>query len=107
MKFIFTWIPRIILILIVVFLLISVPVFFMLSDEPPSIEDAPWKIQTYSSDEFKLPSRFYYAESIEYIDGVLVLTGQWWNYDGEKYHKHTVEKSFPECEYGNIDIWRR
>ena len=107
MRLIFTWIPRIILILIVAFLIISAYAFFLHSNEPPSIKDSPWIIQTYSNDEFRIPSRYYYVESIEYIDGTPIAKNHWWSYDGEKYHKHSGDKPFSIDEYGKVDITRR
>ena len=107
MRFLFRWIPRVIVIVIALFLVISAFSYFLRSSEPPSVEDAPWVIQTYSVDEFRLPSRYYYAESVEYISGAPVAKGHWWDFDGKNYHKHSEDRLFSLDEYGKVDIRRR
>lgn len=107
MRLIFIWLPRVIFIIIVLFLIISAISFFLRPSEPPSAKTAPWIIQTYSVDEFRMPSRYYYAENVEYIEGTPVAKVHWWTFDGEKYHKHSGDKQFPIFEYGKVDIKRR
>jgi len=103
----FIWVGRIIIILVVIFILLSAAAYFLRTGEPPSVKDAPWAIQTYSVDEFRIPSRIYYAEAIEYIDGYPVAQKHWWSFDGKNYKKHSGDKPFPIELYGNIDIRRR
>jgi len=74
---------------------------------PPSVKDAPWAIQTFSNDEFKIPSRVYYTEIIEIQQDGTPVIRNYWNYDGERYHRYRGEKSFPVDLYGNIQIVRR
>lgn len=109
MKFIIKWLPRIAVASIVIFLIISAFAFFLRPGEPPSPDKAEWCVQTYTNDGFRLPSRYYYGEGIKYIDGEInpVLTGWWWSYDGENYHKHKGDKIFPFDEYGKVDVIRR
>ena len=108
MRRIFKWIGRIIIGLIVLVLLLGALTWFQnKAMEPPSIEDAPWAVQTFSNDEFRVPSRIYYAETIERReDGTWVLIN-YWDYDGKRYHHHKAEKPFPLDLYGNIQIVRR
>jgi len=101
------WVGRIIFGLFVIFLIISAIAYFAKPGNPPSIDKASWVIQTYSNDEFKMPSRIYYAESLEYIDGVPVAKGKWWSFDGRSYHQHKGDKPFPVEEYGKVDIIKR
>ena len=106
----FLWVGRIVFILVVLFVVISLAAFFLRSSgppSPPSIKDAPWVIQTYSLDEFQTPSRYYYAETVEFINGAPIAKGHWWSFDGKKYHKHSGDKMFSLDEYGKIDITRR
>ena len=74
---------------------------------PPSVEDAPWAVQTYSNDEFRIPARIYFAEHIEIVEGVPIMSGSWWTYDGKHYHRHSGEKPLTPDEYGPVNIIRR
>ena len=87
--------------------MLSAAAYFIRTGTPPSVKDAPWSIQTYSVDEFRIPSRIYYAESIEYIDGSPVAKGHWWSLDGDSYKKHSGDKAFPVDLYGKVNIKRR
>jgi hypothetical protein len=107
MKNVLKWGGRLVLVIVIIFLIISVFAFFFRPSIPPSVEKAPYVLQTYTNDQFRLPSRYYYGEAAEYIDGVLMLTGHWWNYDGKNYHKHKGDKPFPVDEYGKVDLRRR
>ncbi len=107
MRLLFRWVPRLILCGIVLFVLIGVVAYFINKPpEPPSIEDAPWAIQTYSNDELRIPARVYYAASME-LRGDTPVAIVYWDFDGKHYRKHGGEKVFPQNEYGNISITRR
>jgi len=104
--FIIKWIVRGIGVILVLMIVLGVISFLFRLGEAPSISKAPWAIQTYSNDEMRIPSRYYYAESVDIIDGTPVITG-YWTYDGKKYRHQRGDKAFPLAEYGNIDIVRR
>ncbi len=106
MKILFRWVPRLILIAIILFLFVGVIAYLVKSDEPPSVKDAPWAIQTYSNDEFRIPSRIFYAKEVEIIDSTPIIK-EYWSYDGAKYKHHKKDKAFPVDVYGNIGITRR
>ena len=107
MKLLFKWIPRLILSVIILFVVGGVVTYLInKTTELPSIKDAPWAIQTYSNDEFLIPSRIYFAEEVEIVDGAPVIT-HYWNYDGERYKSHKGNKAFPEDVYGPVKITRR
>lgn len=101
------WLFRIGAGVIVVILILSAFAFFLKADKPSSVDNAPWGIQTYTNDKFRIPSRYYYAEGIEYKQGVLTIVGSWWSWDGRKYHRHNDIKQFPEKECGKVDVIRR
>ena len=87
------WLVRIGLILVALVLVISVVAYFSLkSTQPPDNKDAPYILQDYYEEEgLNMPTRYYYTESIEIIDGNAVLH-KYWRYDGAKYHKVNEEK---------------
>lgn len=103
----FIWIGRIVLIVFIVFIIVSAIAFFQSSNKPPSIEKAPFIVQTYTTDEFRLPSRYYYGESLEYVNGNPVLKGSWWSFDGKNYHRHEGDITFSIEDYGKIDVIKR
>ena len=104
MKTFMKWASRVVTGTVLLFFLLSAVMCFMQPGEPPETE---WGVQTYTNDQFRIPSRYYYGDSIEYIDGYPVLKGSWWSYDGKKYHKHKGDKEFPVSEYGKVDVIRR
>ena len=65
--------------------------FYLKSIEIP--DDAHWAVQLYyiGEDNVKIPTRYYYAESVELQEGNVVLL-KYWTYDGERYIKHYEEK---------------
>jgi hypothetical protein len=101
------WAGRLVFGIFFVFLLLSAVAFVFKAPAPPGIEDAQWGIQTYSNDEFRVPSRIYYTNKIEVVNGVPIAKNSWWSYDGRNYHRHNGDKTFSPTVYGNIDIIRR
>lgn len=107
MKFLKKWFFRLILCGIVLIIIIGVIAYIAnRSTIPPSVESAPWAIQTYSNDELKIPSRIYLAETVEIVDGMAIATN-YWRYDGKRYKRDRGDIVFPEELYGNIKITRR
>jgi len=107
MRLIFRWIPRIILCFIILFAFVGVVAYLInKSGELPSVEKAPWAIQTFSNDEHQIPCRVYYATEIEIIDGTPTVQ-EYWSYDGDRYKRHKELKEFPQDVYGNVGIMRR
>ena len=104
--FIIKWIVRGIGIVVLLFIVLGVVSFLNRPVEPPSVKDAPWAIQTYSQDEQRIPSRIYYAVSIEYTDNTPIIK-DYWSFDGKKFIKQEGEKAFPPERYGDILIVRR
>ncbi len=109
-KRVITWIVRGISILIILLILGGVISFaasyFSRPAVAPSIDNAPWSIQTYSVDEMRVPSRIYYAESVGQ-DGQTPVITNYWTYNGKKYYYHRGNKEFPVSEYGAIQIVKR
>jgi hypothetical protein len=104
MKFILKWSARFIGILLIILIIVGVITFLWPKiAESPSVEKAPYGIQTYSVDSMKVPSRVYYASRVEFEGNTAVITG-YWSYDGKKYTYHEDKKSFPFAEYGSINI---
>ena len=103
------WIPRLLILAIILFVIVSfgscliTKIFY----DVPDVQSAPWAIQSYSNDEFRIPSRFYLASDVDTLpDGTIVARAPWWSYDGKKYHKQKEDKPFPVNLYGKIDVWR-
>lgn len=69
--------------------------FEMKTNQPPSIEDAPWAAQTFSEDGMRIPSRLYYASEVAIIRGEMFVK-DYWTFDGKRYKKHTGEKALPK-----------
>ncbi len=67
-------------------------------NNPPSITEAPWSVQT--------SSRFYYAKEYLVIDGVPTIRN-YWTFDGQHYHFVQGTMPFPKREYGQVAIIRR
>ncbi len=100
------WIVRGIGLLLVLMLVAGTISFFNQPDIAPSMEDAPWAIQTYSNDAFHIPSRIYYAKKLEYIYNCPTIIG-FWSFDGKDYKFSKESKSFPYKDFGDILIVRR
>lgn len=100
------WIVRGIGVIALIMIIIGAVYYFIGPGEAPKIEDAPWVVQTYSNDEMQLPSRYYFAEDIEYQGDTLVIDG-YWTYDGKGYHHHGGTMKFSPGDYGKIDVKRR
>lgn len=95
------WILRIVVSLGAIFMLLGIPAYFLNSaatDNAPSIEEAPWVVQT--------TSRYYYAESHSEIDGNPSITN-YWAYDGKKYTYHEATLEFEKEFWGKVRIQRR
>ncbi len=110
MQKVITWVVRgigflIALLILMGFISFAVSLFY-LPGKVPSVEDAPWAIQTYSNDSMRVPSRFYFSKQITQEEGDPVITG-YWSFDGKKYHYHRGKKAFPIDLYGSIDIIKR
>ena len=88
------WIGRIIMVgILIVIILGAVAYCDIKKGAPPKIEDAPYAVQAYYEEKgLKFPTRYYYAENIEIIEGKAVLNN-YWTYDGEKFNKQIGEKS--------------
>lgn len=95
------WVARIIGILTILFIVAGLISFFFRPNEPPKLDDAPWVIQTFSQDAHKIPSRYYYLEDLQIVDGHAVSIGYYWTYDGDVYHKHKDEIKI-NLEYATI-----
>ena len=108
MKLMFKWIPRLIFFAIVAFVIFGAVTWLVnKASEPPSIDDAPWVIQTYSNDEHRIPSRVYYANDMKILEDGTPVIIDYWRYDGKKYRHEKGEKPFPVDDYGSIGITRR
>lgn len=80
---------------------------------PPSIDKAPWVVQTFSYDsrvsangtvyQAALPSRFYYAEQVRVTDNATDIL-DYWTFDGKHYHYVAGEMSFPVSLYGTNGV---
>ena len=90
------WILIIFLILLGVVLIIGGLGYLQLkSQTPPSVEDAPFAVQTYSQDDMKVPSRVYYPLDVKIINGHPIIK-EYWSFDGSRYRKYNEEKELPE-----------
>lgn len=93
----FKWIAFTMLAGVVVVLGIAGYAYFAVTaGQPPSLEKAPYALQAYYDDENgeKIPTRIYYAESIEIEEGFAVLMN-YWTYDGKGYNKHEGMREIP------------
>jgi len=62
--------------------------------EPPSIEDAPWAIQTFSQDDMRIPSRYYFVAEVTIEHGQPTMS-EYWAFDGKRFKKYTDDKVLP------------
>ena len=104
-----TWIVRGIGCLFVLLIVVGIVSFFVSANlhTIPSIKAAPWAIQTYSNDQWHIPSRIYLAERVTTDKNAIPTITTYWTYDGKKWYRHGGSMSFPIAEYGKIDIRRR
>jgi len=101
------WLMRIIFIAVLLFFLSGIPVFFLNRGAEPSVDKAPWAVQTYSYVNGEaLPLRLYYGEEYSVMDGEPALAG-YWSYDGKRYTYHKQVKLFPKSEWGAVSVIRR
>jgi len=95
-KFIvFTWILRLVFLAVAVFFLFGVGAFLFNDTEPPSAKKAQYAIQTFSTDDNKIPSRIYFANEITY-EGKIPSTPEYWWFDGENYKHIKKDRVFNE-----------
>lgn len=81
------WFSRIILLLLLTPFIIGAYAYFeLISHEPPSIDKAKYGLQDYYTlkDGSRVPTRYYYTDRIEIIEGKALLFN-YWKYDGNKY----------------------
>jgi len=101
------WAIRLLVVALLVMLIGGVYSYFNPPGQPPSPDNAQWAIQTYSNDSMRIPSRIYYATTLDYQeDGTPVISG-YWSFDGKNFHKQKGERSFPYNIYGDITVIRR
>jgi hypothetical protein len=93
--------------------IILIPVIFGLfavrqhQSAEPEVKDAPWLVQTYLYVKgIKTPSHTFYGQQYSTVNGVPTLL-VYWEWNGRKYVKHEGTKSFPQSEWGAVDIVRR
>lgn len=107
LNFIWKWGKRLLILTILFFIAVGVISAFATPGEPPDAEKALWAIQTYSNDAMRIPSRVYYASTLEFDDAGTPIISNYWIFDGKEFHKQRGSKAFPSTDYGNIDIVRR
>lgn len=66
--------------------------------EPPTITEAPWVVQT--------SSRLYYAKELKMLNGEPYIRG-YWTYDGKRFHFEKGSLSFSVNSYGQVKVIRR
>jgi hypothetical protein len=101
------WVARIIVLGVIIFVGLG---FFSncqkAGNEPP-VKAAPWEIQTYTyTPTQRIPSRLYYGEQFSTFNNIPALIN-WYEWNGKKYISHKGIISFPDKEWGAIDIVRR
>lgn len=67
-------------------------------EEPPSVAEAPWAVQT--------SSLYYYAKEFS-VQGDVPAIKDYWIFDGKRYHFYTGVKLFPPESYGAVAIINR
>lgn len=98
---------RILFVLLFLFLLSGIVSFFWNQSQEPSVDNAPWAIQTYTYVQDKsIPSRVYYGEEYAHVDGEPALKG-YWEYDGKNYHFNGDVKIFNKDDWGPVAVIRR
>ncbi len=108
MRNIIRWFFRLVLLAVVVAVITGIAYYYLNKPSaPPVLADAPWVIQTFSNDQYRTPSRFYFASKVTIgKDGTPQATG-WWSFNGKNYEKHDGTLLFDKSVYGNVDIKRR
>lgn len=102
------WIIRFIPVVVILTVIVSVAYYYLTKPaEPPPLAEAPWVIQTFSNDQYKIPSRFYFASKVEVLKDGTTQATTWWSYNGKGYEKHEGVILFSKEVYGNVDIKRR
>lgn len=101
-------IVRMVFILGALFLLTgAIPFIVEGCNNEPTVENAPWAVQTYSYVNGKsIPMRAYYAEEYSVIDNTPSIAGYWY-YDGRRYRYHRDILKFPQDKWGPITVIRR
>lgn len=87
------WFGRLLVLGIIVFFCLGLFAYFSLKQtQPPGIDKAQWAVQAYVEQAgVKFPTRYYYAESVQIVDGNALLT-TYWTFDGKRYHKVTGDR---------------
>jgi len=95
--------------IIILILIIGGVVSFIMSQpsQAPDASKAQWAIQTYSNDALRIPSRVYFAESVQYDDDNTPVITNYWSFNGQDYKYTRGDKEFPLALYGKIDIIKR
>lgn len=66
--------------------------FSLQATQPPGMDKASWAVQAYVEEGgVKIPTRYYYAESVKLEDGKAVMT-TYWTFDGKRYNRVNGEK---------------
>jgi len=108
MRNIIRWFFRLVLLAVVVAVITGIAYYYLNKPaEPPKLAEAPWVIQTFSNDQYRVPSRFYFASTVTILKDGTPQATDWWSYNGKSYEKHEGMMLFPKSVYGNIDIKRR
>ena len=102
------FLSRLVFLLIVVSIITGVVYYFLSKPgDLPTLEEAPWAVQTFSNDQYRMPSRFYLANKVDVTEDGTTRITTYWTFDGKGYNKHDGEKTFPKEIYGEVDIRRR
>ena len=105
---VFRWIFRLALLALVLSVIVGVAFYYLnKASEPPKLEDAPWVIQTFTNDGYRIPERFYFASKVEVLKDGTPKATTYWTYNGKDYTKHEGTMLFPKAVFGNVDIKRR
>lgn len=87
-----------ILLAFVGFIAFSAVLYFSKPEKPPSVEDAPWLVQT--------SSRYYIGKSLSSKNGAPVLR-DYYVFDGKHYKLVEGTIAFPESVYGKVVVVKR
>ncbi|MDD5338179.1 MAG: hypothetical protein PHG35_02040 [Dehalococcoidales bacterium] len=102
------WGARIILLLIIIPFILGFFAVCQQQSTEPSVKNAPWAVQTYTymDDGTKVRSRLFYGQQYSTVDGTPTLLN-WYEWNGKKYILHKETTSFPQSEWGAVDIIKR
>lgn len=79
-------------IVIIIFAVCLYAYISLQQSQPPGIDKAEWAIQVYTDqDGVKIPTRYFYAESVKVSGGNVIMT-TYWTFDGKKYNETKGEK---------------